>query len=516
MLFTGKQLQDILKAREGTLRDVPFAVLMHAVSAEERSVVLEIKRNQLEKKILFEDGIPVDCRSNLLHETMGKFLVVRGKISEEDYQRCLAESAKTRTLFGEVMMRMELISAFDFFKMMQQNLAHKLLDGFTWRDGTWKLLAEVPPVESPLKVRVPQLLLTGITRYVPQEQVDEGIGALVGVTLTLNPKPPMPLAHLKLGTKHSRVAQLLKGRLRLDELMAESRLPPEELTRLLYTLALLSVVSNADQVPVVTAAPEPPPPPPPPPLPVPVVAPLVLEPVREDVEKLRNEVMRVFLGHRKLDAFDLLGIPVTAQATQMREAYLAYAEKYAPWRFADGDLQPLQEKAQDLFLAGARAFALLQDSEARNSLIHRKQTAHEAPRKDHVNHFAIRTELLDSETQYREGTSRLAAGRYQDAIDLLEFASDCDPQNGLYRSDLAWARYKLNPLRAAELLKNLLETIRMDPECGAAYLYAGELCRSLGDRTTSEAHLRRACKLMTGDRRPVEALKQLLTEPARR
>lgn len=525
MIPSAKDLQDISRMKEGSLREIPFAVLLQALSTQERTVVLGLRRNQLEKKILLEEGVPMDCHSNLLHETFGKFLVHRNKLTEEQYQQCLSESVRTSTVMTDVLLKHELISAFEMFRLLQQNLAYKLLDAFTWRDGQFHISTDVPPMESALKVRVPQLVFTGITRFAAQAAVDEDVGPLVGTPLTIHPHAVDMLAFIKLNPRHSRLALLLKQRLRIDQLGAESHLPFEELTRVLYALAVLGIVVPADLVPVQPEpAPlmfrEPPPtvtdtiPPVIPPAPVdkPVPAPSV-PPV--EFERMRNEVSRAFLEHRKQDAFDLLGLPTSATPAAIKEKYVEFARKYAPWRFEDPQLLPLMEKAQDLFLAGAKAFALLSDSEQRNSLIYKKQNPVTAPTGNPSAYFAIKTELLDSEKQYKLGLARMAAGQYADAIKFLEFAADCDPQNGTYQAELAYCRFLLRPLSASQALKDLTETMRMDPECGLAVYYAGLVSKALGDRANAEKFLRQACKMMVGDRRPTEALKQLLTVPAR-
>src|SRR4051812_13216913 len=58
-----EQLDDILRTRSGKLEETPFAVLLLALAANEKSAVLELRRNQLEKKIVFDAGSPVECRS---------------------------------------------------------------------------------------------------------------------------------------------------------------------------------------------------------------------------------------------------------------------------------------------------------------------------------------------------------------------------------------------------------------------------------------------------------------------
>ena len=91
-----------------------------------------------------------------------------------------------------------------------------------------------------------KLVFTGITRFAPTSVVDESVAPLIGKPLGLHPSPDVPLESLKLSPRHARVIAQLKNKPRMDELAADSKLPYEELTRLLYALALLGTVGPGD------------------------------------------------------------------------------------------------------------------------------------------------------------------------------------------------------------------------------------------------------------------------------
>ncbi|MCG8462397.1 MAG: DUF4388 domain-containing protein, partial [Holophagales bacterium] len=78
MIPNPDQLQAISHMREGDLGEIPFSVLLHALAAHGKSAVLEIERKPLKKEIIVENGVPVDCRSNLLHETLPRFMATQG------------------------------------------------------------------------------------------------------------------------------------------------------------------------------------------------------------------------------------------------------------------------------------------------------------------------------------------------------------------------------------------------------------------------------------------------------
>ncbi len=544
MIPTTAQLEEIARLREGSLREIPFAPLLLAFALRQHSLVLELRRRQVWKRIVIENGIPVDCRSNLAHETLGRYMVNEGKLGEEDYTSALSRSAARGVQFGEILLENGLVTAVDLFRILQQNLAKKLLDLFTWSEGEFRWLEETPASASSLKVKVPQLILTGVSNFAPQEEVDMSVAPLVGKKLVRHPTPPFPLDDLRLSRAQSQIAEALHppGR-RMGELAELTQLPVDEITRILYALSILGVVAPADTLPrdlsstasfprpnLTPAAPMAAPaatvpmpifvPPPPPPAAAPTAPVATTTAITAaEIERRRNEIMQAYLAYRRQDAFELLAVPEEGSAADFERQFLAFARRFAPWRLETGGPEAMeagmQERARDLFLAGARAFAELMDVEQRNTLLFRRRTLREERARRPAASFAIKTDLLDAESQYKKGKALLDGEKYREALMLLEFAADCDPQNGLYAAELAWCRFLSSSANSGRALKELAETLRRDPSCGLAAYYAGEIERQAGDPVAAEAHLRRASKLMSPDRRPIEALKALAGERRR-
>ena len=81
-----------------------------------------------------------------------------------------------------------------------------------------------------------------------------------------------------------------------------------------------------------------------------------------------------------------------------------------------------------------------------------------------------------------------------------------------HAAEVAHEASTATPLVFAALLSLELrddEALRRDPGCGLAAFYAGGIERQVGNIAEAEARLRRAIKLMSPDRRPIEALKAL-------
>jgi hypothetical protein len=503
------QLEVIAQMSRGSLAEIPFAVLLHALAVARRTAVLEIQRRQIKKEIFLEDGMPVECNSNLLHETLGKFMVGRGDITEEQCQLYLSKAATSGQTVADVLIAEGAVTASELFKILQQNLAKKLLDGFTWVSGDFRVLPEMPDVDSPLKVKTPQLIVTGATKLVPDEEIEKSLQPLLDKKLTVNPKPPYPPTELRLSGEHRLVIDLLSDGDYINNLESQRGIPREKLLRLLYSLTVVGIVVPEDWFPPepMVASPD-----------VDFMLPLpeTVEPPDVEItlvhpEEARNQVMEAYLQYRKQDAFDLLDASENASVEAIEQKYVEYCERFAPWKFNQPGLSDLSDKARDLFMAGARAFAELYDSQRRSSLIAQRRSLLTTQTVElNRDQFLIKSELLDSETQFKKGKKLMEAKRYKDAIEQLQFAHDYDPQNSLYRAELAYCLYLNEPgIRAQDSLQALNETLRIDQDCGLAAYYSGVIHQDMGNQIEAEAYLQRSIKMMVPDRRPIEALKAL-------
>lgn len=503
-------LDKIAKLREGDLGETPFAALLYALARARRTVVIQIRRGPLQKEIFLEDGIPVDCRSNLVHETLSRFMVSSGRLDEAAASDAFRESVARSVRFGDVLIERGLVSAEELIRILQQNLAHKLLDGFSWRDGSFRLTASAPDLDSSLKVNVPQLVLIGVSRFATQDQIDASVGPLIGTRLAVNPSPAFAVDEIKLPSGHKPLVEALEsGPMRIDELASATGISYEELTRSLYALNLIELVVPAESIPKKAPAPASPPP---------KRAPEIVSPparrasAPEVSQEIRDELMELVLNHRRKNPFDLLGVDPEHVTTTAHLCFLKFAEKFAPWRY-EGDLA---EKARDVFLAGARAYAHLCDPDRRRSLLEqRRAEAKPTSKKDTSDVFRVGTDLLDADKQFRMGVSLAASGDLTKALSQFEFAADLNPQNAAYRSELAFCRFSIDPdANAKKAVEELDAAIRLDPQCGPALYYTGEILRRAGRLDEAEVFLKRSLKPMAPDRRPVDALRALSQERA--
>ncbi len=513
-----------LAGREAVqLAQTPFALLLVAHHRAESSGMLLARRGPIEKRILLERGVPVDCRSNLVHETLSRFLVSAGKLSDEASNALLGRSLGQGRLLGDLLLEERIVDAAELQRLLQQNLAKKLFDLFTWRDGEVTFERGDHRSETALRVKVSRLVASGIERFAPQEIVDREVGPLAGTLLARAADIDELLADLRPGEREQALLAALVTPRRLEEVMIALQAPAEDVSRLLWAMALLGAIVPVElrgsavakeaprELPATPAAPAAAAPAPATPARrIEVVRPGGLSP--EEAERLRARVERSFASRTEKDPFELLELPEEASTEELRERFAAYARELGPWRFDHPLLREVAAEARELFFAGALAFAKLSDPREREALrIARRARREESVRESRASFFKIETDLLDATVQFRKGMALEDAGKWDMALQQFEFAVDCDPQNGAYRAEAALCRYRLAPTSAAtSSLAELREAQRVDPAASEPFLYAGEICAELKRWAEAEVHYRKAAKLLgPDDRRALDALAEL-------
>jgi hypothetical protein len=501
MILSETDLDAIARTPAGSLEEVPFAVLLFALARAERSVTLAITRQPQVKEIIIEGGVPVHCRSNLAHETLSRFMQSTGELDEVAANECFAEACSRGVRFGDVLLDRGLITAENLRKVLQKNLAKKLLDGFSWLRGRYRLSDFPHDADSSLKVNVSQLIILGVTRFATQAQVDASIGPLIGQPFALHPAPFFTLEEVRIAPRQRSIIETLENApTRIDELASATGIGHEDLTRILFALSLIGTIVPA--APPTTSAPRSRPVPPARPATTPSNRPSVV--TTTDDTKRRTALMEMVLNFRRKDAFDLLGVDPDGFGREAQERYLAFAEEYAPWTYPDD----LVADARRVFLAGARALGELSDPDRRQALANRRQGRE--TRQGSVDTFRIETNLLDPEVQFCKGRALMAEGNYRDAIEQLTYAADLDPQNGRYRAELAYCKFLFNPQAGGPIaIAELKNALRIDPGAGLAHFYQGEVLTEMGLFDQAQEALRKAIRPMSPDRRPIEALNRL-------
>lgn len=501
LLFPAKSdFEAIAASREGDLNETPFGLLLLALDECERTCVVEVQRKEVAKRVSIRRGVPVQCRSNVLQDTFACYLRDEGTISEETYIESLEEATARRAPIGDVLVERRILSSDQILSLLQKLLAKVLLDTFAWCDGSYKIIDEPTGASAPLRIRVPQLVLTGVARFVDRDLISAAVATLGEARIAQHPQGVLVAGDLRLGATENRLIQVLAEPRTVAECCELLALSQADVERSVYALGLLGLICRESDASL-------------PSQPVPAAAggesPFYMVRAAPRQKLTSSEIASLYLNHLRMDAFELLDVAPGAHPELIEQSYLDLLQRISPWITDAETSKRTPEQARSLLLALAVAYAELADDTARENLSQAKNDSQATPAAADKTDNTGSGSLIDPEEHYEKGLRLQKAKEYEKARECFEVASDCKPQSGRYRAEAAYSLFKQSPRLADEALEKLAESRRIDPNDGLSCLYAGEICTFLGRFDDAYNWLRAANVLMAPDRRPIDRLKEL-------
>ncbi len=353
-------LAALAKRQEGNFDEVPFGAVLLAQCLEQRSIALELRCRNVHKTVLLDRGVPVECRTNLVRETLGEFLVSEGRISAFQCKESLAEAAERGVRIGAVLIERGFLDPIDLPGALQRNLGRRLLECFTWQRGDYRLLPELPTTTPTSRINVARLAFTGLSRYTALEQMFSWVGPLPNRSVFLHHQPPVGMDDLRLPQTLRNLVTTLQREQSVKSLLARSRLSGDELIRSLAALAVMEIIVvrrastdveeledeiQIDREEESFAEKEEPP-----------YEGSDRELSPEETFRLRNEITVEHMTLARKGAYEVLGVTADTPKTEVRRRYVELVEHYAPARYETAELRSVAAMADDLLRATVTAY----------------------------------------------------------------------------------------------------------------------------------------------------------------
>ncbi len=193
------------------------------------------------------------------------------------------------------------------------------------------------------------------------------------------------------------------------------------------------------------------------------------------------------------DYYELLGVPPTAAAADIRRAYARLAKDRHPDRYTD----PVEkEKAQAFFKDLTTAFNTLVNQGSRQ-----EYDAGRARPKPHTPEEIARD-------AYARAAQALEAGQYQDRVTFLRTAVHHAPGVAEYHAALGRALGR-HPQTQREAIQCLEKASQLEPSNGGHFADLGLLFHSQGLRLRAQKALETAQRLAPRDPRVAKLLAEL-------
>lgn len=424
--------------------------------------VLEVADRDGARRLFLLRGAPVAFESDERDESLGRWLVASGNLSEAQYGAALEVRAVGELSEGAALVAAGALAPGDPLRTaMRAHLCAMVSRLVGLREGRWRLrpgsdfAGEVAGVEAPALGPV----LEGVRAALPARHFAQALRPSLAAYPARTPDFPRLVPAMALGTADLRLALELGGRVTTRAFLEARRSGLRDALSLLWFLERVGAVAflaepqaSADAARY-GAAPAP--------------APPRRKPLPEDrAAALRAAALEILPG----SYFRALGVDIDAGIDEIERAYHEAATRFHPDAFADLDVGPLEDLLSQVQEKLGAAYRVLANEEKRRAYLAFLLSRHAAETGRR------RTEPLpEAEVAVKRGERALRERRVADAVAEFEEAARLSPREPEYVALLAFAVLHdarvpeaERPRRAA---RHARRALAMDPGCVRAQVF---------------------------------------------
>ena len=147
---------------------------------------LILRRGQVVRQIELFVGHPVQVTTNVREETLGNFLVMRGRTDKATQRTAMALAASSNKRLGEAFIEMGVLTPQTLIEELTAQTRHKLSNALRWADGDWTFRPGEPRNSHSNALDFAEVIVSGLASGTRVQSPDPAIAELSQKPLTLN------------------------------------------------------------------------------------------------------------------------------------------------------------------------------------------------------------------------------------------------------------------------------------------------------------------------------------------
>lgn len=528
---------------EGELIEHPVPRLLNYLYDHEQTGRLVLVQEGVNKTIYTVQGVPVSVESSLRDETLGRYLVKQGTISEEDYQTSVELMRSGNIQQGAALVKLGKIKPKELYQMMKSQSLHKIITAFSFQEGNYRFYSETEFVAriTRFEFAFHHLLKNGVYYYFPEEILDRELKRLGPDALLPLTAYQKRILLFNLTGPEQEFARRIDGNQTIIELINLEPAYPFA-RKLIYLLALCGLIGPGGKMSA--AIRELVPGQPSEELPVRaegivisnrasevveieegseekgeeeeeekvVAAPTVAEEEKELVAvaskpaEEREEVVitpkpaeeekespdrigEFYIEMKGMNYLELLGIAQEANDQQVESAYRQRLKEFERDRFPPQIDPEMELRLEEINTEIIKAYESLRNQERREKYLGQLK-AKEKAKKSSLD--------LEAEKYLQDGIKCVRLRDWGGAQKMFEMAIELKPEEPEYYAYLGWSIY-CNPELKSEARRELAkekikQAIKMNPNMDSAHVFLAKILKEEGKRMQSVYELREALR----------------------
>jgi len=449
-------------AEQGEVRPGEVAEALVRLWRAAADGVLEAADRDGTRRLFLLRGAPVAFESELRAESLGRWLVASGNVSEARYRAALDVRAVGDLGEGAALVAAGALAPGEALQAATRaHLCARVSRLAAMREGRWRFrpgsefAGEVAAVEAPALGPV----LDGVRASLPARHFAQALRPWLQAHPARTPDFARLVPAMALGTADLRLALDLGGQVPTRALLESRRAGLGDALSLLWFLERVGAIAfHPEPLATADAARYGPPAAPAPPR---------RRPLPEDrAGALRAAALEILPGSH----FRALGVGIDAGIDEIERAYHEAAIRFHPEAFAEFDVGPLEDLLAQVQEKLSAAYRVLSNEERRRAYLAFLLARHAAETGRRRGE-----PVPEAEVAVKRGERALRERRVADAAERFEEAARLDPREPEYLALLAFAVLHdarvpepERPRRAARLARRALA---MDPGCVRAQVF---------------------------------------------
>ncbi|MFQ5950277.1 MAG: DUF4388 domain-containing protein, partial [Nitrospiria bacterium] len=229
----------------GRLRNLRLPNILQIMWQEEKTGVLNLFRNDLNKSIYLQNGEMIFATSHYPDDRLGEVLLKAGKIRYKEYERSVELLKKTGKRQGTILVEEGFITPKDLFEGVIFQVKEIILSLFTWIDGEYKFKEGPLPTEEviTLDISTATLILEGIKRIRDWNRLLKDLPPPDSF-IKASEDPPRLSKMIQRSPATQALIQLADGRKTLYDILIASDMHSLECAQVLYYLLTVHILKT--------------------------------------------------------------------------------------------------------------------------------------------------------------------------------------------------------------------------------------------------------------------------------
>ena len=478
---------------EGPLSQRPTAAVMVQLLREKATGILTVAHDTSKRVITFQQGMVRFAQSNVRAETIGAAQIAAGLIKQTSFDRAVAVAKQQNIALHEALAAARVLTPEQLRVALKQQTSDVCVAALGMLVGTYRF--EQKPVEAvsgvpDMRTSPVALVLEAAKRLGNPAAAKPWLEDRASEKLNRSPEVEREMFALKAFWPGEAVTPVATGGRSIGEILA--RVKPAELPLLQY-LCMGGLLTTPSSAPKGQAP-----------------APTVDDDKGKTFTAQEQAARAALFAERdrlKVSSqYQILGVPQTASAADVKAAWLAAAKRFHSDAFSGLDLGSARRIAEDLFTRVNEANSVLSDANRRaeyDVYLDRREKG-------------LPTDvgaILRAEGVFQRGEILFKSGRWEDAEGQFREAISLNHTEAEFHAFLGMAMFRRSG-KPEEALPHVQKALEMDPRLQSGTIFLSQIYQAQGEVERAQSLLRKAIERDPDFAEAKDELRRLRSQPA--